>query len=95
MLVFAAIQTSLDLSAAWPFTTDDAYITFRYGRNLAEGAGLTWNPTGPMVEGYSNFLYVLLSALVIASGMSLAMIKWIGLAALAIRSMVGKAAICS
>ncbi len=38
---------------------DDAYIPFRYARNLAEGKGLVLN-AGERVEAYSNFLYVLL-----------------------------------
>ena len=40
------------------FTIDDAYISFRYVRNLLEGHGLVFNP-GEYVEGYSNFLWVL------------------------------------
>ena len=42
---------------AW-FMTDDAFITFRYVRNLLEGHGLVFNP-GERVEGYSNFLWAL------------------------------------
>ena len=42
---------------AW-FLTDDAFISFRYARNLLEGHGLVYNP-GEYVEGYSNFLWVL------------------------------------
>ncbi len=41
------------------FSIDDAYISFRYAKHLAEGLGLTWNPGYPPVEGYSNFLWVL------------------------------------
>ena len=40
------------------FTIDDAYISFRYARNLLEGHGLVFNP-GERVEGYTNFLWVL------------------------------------
>ena len=40
------------------FLTDDAFISFRYARNLLEGHGLVFNP-GEYVEGYSNFLWVL------------------------------------
>jgi hypothetical protein len=40
---------------------DDAYISYRYAGNLASGNGLVFNP-GERVEGYSNFLYVLLIA---------------------------------
>lgn len=38
---------------------DDAYISYRYAQNLAQGNGLVFNH-GERVEGYSNFLYVLL-----------------------------------
>jgi hypothetical protein len=48
-------------------TCDDAFISFRYARNLVEGRGLVFNP-GERVEGYTNFLWVLLSALPIALG---------------------------
>ncbi len=41
---------------------DDAYITYRYAQNLAEGHGLVFNP-GERVEGYSTFLYALLMTL--------------------------------
>src|SRR5205809_1717348 len=42
------------------FTCDDAYISFRYARHLAEGHGLVFNlGESPRVEGYSNFLWVL------------------------------------
>ena len=44
-------------SVAW-FLTDDAFISFRYVRNLLDGHGLVFNP-GEYVEGYSNFLWVL------------------------------------
>lgn len=45
------------------FVCDDAYITFRYGRHLAEGFGLTFNPGfSPPVEGTSSLLWALLSA---------------------------------
>ncbi len=43
------------------FVSDDAFISFRYAQNLAAGKGLEWNP-GYRVEGYSNFLWVLLLA---------------------------------
>lgn len=48
---------ALMASMAW-FLCDDAFISFRYVRNLVEGHGLVFNP-GERVEGYSNFLWVL------------------------------------
>jgi arabinofuranosyltransferase len=47
------------IATAQTWGNDDAYISYRYARNLARGYGLVFNP-GERVEGYSNFLYVLL-----------------------------------
>jgi arabinofuranosyltransferase len=41
------------------FTVDDAYISYRYAENFASGYGLVFNH-GEYVEGYTNFLWVLL-----------------------------------
>jgi len=41
---------------------DDAMISMRYARNFAEGHGLVWNRGEPPVEGYTNFLWVLVMA---------------------------------
>ena len=49
------------------FVCDDAFITFRYARNLASGLGPVWNP-GERVEGYTNFLWMLASAAVLKLG---------------------------
>jgi hypothetical protein len=47
------------------FITDDAYISFRYAYNWAHGLGLRYNlQAEPPVEGYSNFLWVALAAVV-------------------------------
>lgn len=41
------------------FVCDDAFISFRYARNFAEGVGLRYNlGVEPPVEGYTNFLWV-------------------------------------
>lgn len=40
---------------------DDAYISFRYAENLSHGEGLVFN-RGERIEGYSNFLWVLVLA---------------------------------
>jgi arabinofuranosyltransferase len=47
-------------SGVWPI--DDAYITFRYARNLASGLGFVYN-TGQFVLGTSTPLFTLLLAL--------------------------------
>jgi hypothetical protein len=41
---------------------DDAMISMRYARNLANGHGLVWNPGGERVEGYTNPLWVVFMA---------------------------------
>ncbi|MBD3254276.1 MAG: hypothetical protein GF383_04245 [Candidatus Lokiarchaeota archaeon] len=45
------------------FTKDDAFITFRYSKNFVNGHGIVFNRKGDPVEGYSNFLWVLLSTI--------------------------------
>ncbi|MBN1667170.1 MAG: hypothetical protein JW862_08770 [Anaerolineales bacterium] len=40
---------------------DDAFISFRYAENLASGLGLVFN-AGERVEGYTNFLWVIILA---------------------------------
>ena len=47
----------------WAFLCDDAFISFRYARNLARHGSLVYNAE-PLeyVEGYTNFLWVLVLA---------------------------------
>jgi hypothetical protein len=49
----------LGTRAAWFFTIDDAYITFRYSDNFANGHGPVWNVGEDPVEGFTNFLWML------------------------------------
>ncbi len=56
-------------AAYFDFLTDDAYISFRYARNLAEHGELTFN-LGDRVEGFTNFLWTVLLALGIRLGAS-------------------------
>ena len=54
------------LALAWrfDFLCDDAYITFRYARELARGHGLVYDPlVQPPVEGYSEFLWAVVLGL--------------------------------
>lgn len=46
---------------AGPRTIDDAYITFRYARNLAEGFGFVYNPGQPVLGTTTPFYTVLMS----------------------------------
>lgn len=53
---------------AWmAFCYDDAFVSFRYAANLVHGHGLVYNP-GQRVEGYTNFLWTVLMALVLEIG---------------------------
>src|SRR3954469_18824636 len=53
----------LAAAGAFWFVCDDAYISFRYARHLAGGHGLRFNLAEVTpVEGYSNFLWVLIAA---------------------------------
>lgn len=70
ILAWAAVGCVWALYAAWPFTTDDAFITLRYARHWADGDGIRWN-VGELerVEGYSNFLFVALAAAALRLGL--------------------------
>ena len=48
----------LGILAGLEFIKDDAYISFRYAHNLVTGHGLVFN-TGERLEGFTNFLWVL------------------------------------
>ncbi len=61
LVVVTAIFFVLQLRHFSPFMTDDAYISLRYSQRLMQGHGLTWNDMRP-VEGYTNFLWVLVCA---------------------------------
>jgi len=55
-----ALLAALSATHALYFShlADDAYISFRFAANFADGHGLVFNP-GERVMGYSNFLWVL------------------------------------
>ena len=65
------------------FVTDDALITLRYARMLAEGHGLRFNPDGPPVEGFSNFSHVVLGAAATRLGVgaleTVRLVNWLAL----------------
>jgi len=62
------------------FVTDDAYISFRYARNLALHGQLVFN-LGERVEGYTNFLWTVILALGIKLGVGpVALSRFLGVA---------------
>lgn len=68
--ILLAASTALILSTS--FIQDDAYISFRYARNLAAGNGMVWNIGDDQpVQGYTNFLWTALMALPIGWGISI------------------------
>lgn len=62
ILFFAAIAVRLGVYFATHYAVDDAFITFRYAENLANGEGLVYN-LGERVLGTSTPLFTLLIAL--------------------------------
>jgi hypothetical protein len=60
LLVGAMVAFSWDALEIHPHL-DDSYISYRYARNLVEGAGLVWNH-GEYVEGFTNLLWTLMVA---------------------------------
>jgi arabinofuranosyltransferase len=69
-VLVAAFLILLGVAIAWQtrFLIDDAFISFRFARNLVSGNGLVWNPGDMPVEGYTNFLWVLLMSIPIFLG---------------------------
>jgi arabinofuranosyltransferase len=63
----ATLATALLCAWRARWTSDDAYIVFRYASNLADGHGLVFN-AGERVEGYTCFLWTVWCGLGAALG---------------------------
>ena len=50
---------------------EDAYISFRFAQNFVNGHGLVWNIGEEPVEGYTNFLWVMVSAAILKLGLNI------------------------
>lgn len=61
ILAIGIIAALVLLAYCQRLLVDDAFISFRYARNWVDGVGLVFNP-GERVEGYTNFLWVVLLA---------------------------------
>lgn len=70
LLLFAACVGWFlwNVSVYWEAVIDDAYISFRFAENFANGHGFVFNVGGERVEGYSNFTWVVMCALPIRLG---------------------------
>jgi hypothetical protein len=78
VLIAAALFVACS-AVMMPFVPDDAFISFRYAENLTDGHGLVFNDNEQPIEGYSNFLWVLVCALVYKLGFDLAAaMPWVG-----------------
>lgn len=62
-----ALLYALAAAIHYAWTGDDFYIALRYAQNLAAGHGLVFNP-GERVEGYTDFLWVLWTAMGLKTG---------------------------
>ncbi|MCA9594501.1 MAG: hypothetical protein KC776_14355 [Myxococcales bacterium] len=61
VITIASVVLVLHARSFLPFFVDDAFISLRYSARLLAGKGLTWSD-GDKVEGYTNFLWVVLVA---------------------------------
>jgi hypothetical protein len=78
LVVIVAIFVAHSLSLN--FTQDDSFISYRYAKNFISGHGLVFNP-GERVEGYTNFLWIML----------LSLLGWLGLDMVVISRVLGVA----
>lgn len=71
VIALVSIAISIFLLEIWKPAEqmDDAYISYRYAQNLADGNGLVFNKGEP-VEGYTNLSWTLFVALGIKLGLS-------------------------
>lgn len=60
LILSGIVSVILAWTVRW--TSDDAFISFRYARNFANGLGLVFNE-GEKVEGFTNFSWTLLMAI--------------------------------
>ncbi len=71
-IILVAVVAAVLAGGLWYFhyMPDDAYIGMRYAANLSGGEGLVFNP-GERVEGYTNFLWVIILAAAAKAGIPL------------------------
>src|SRR5262245_36057654 len=61
IVLLSVAVLAANASYYYPFLADDALISLRYVQRFLHGLGLTWTDGRP-VEGYSNFLWMMLAA---------------------------------
>jgi arabinofuranosyltransferase len=71
--LYVPLLVAVELALCWYFSRfaliDDAFIAFRYARNLLQGNGLVFN-VGDRTEGYTCFLWVILLSVPMKLGIS-------------------------
>ncbi len=79
LALFAARERQIAGASGFPL--DDAWIHLQFARNLAEGAGFSFNPGAPVAGSTAPLWTLLLAAGAAASSPSLGMVKAFGVAA--------------
>ncbi|WP_144389740.1 hypothetical protein [Phaeobacter sp. 22II1-1F12B] len=70
--VIAGFGTLIAVVNIWRnhlFLHDDAFISLRYAKHFVEHGDLSWN-LGDRVEGYTNFLYVIMTSFMLEMGVT-------------------------
>ncbi len=81
LLAVGVLAFALQLRYVWPFTADDAFITFRYAANWVAGHGPNFNADGPRSEGVTSFGFLLICLIPHALGIDAVLFaKWLGVA---------------
>lgn len=62
IFIISLLLIAYNIYCAWGIPIDDAYTTYRYANNLIKGYGPVYN-FGDRVEGYSNFLWMILNSI--------------------------------
>lgn len=70
LITFLATALMFAHAVALRYTPDDAYVSFRYARNIAQGHGAVFN-IGEQVEGYTSPLWVFTLAALYRLGLSI------------------------
>lgn len=77
-LVLALMAFAICCAVLAPFSVDDAFVTFRYADELAQGNGFRYNAGGPETEGFVSWLWLIASAAAARAGASLpATMAWV------------------
>ncbi len=86
VILFIAILAALFWTVLFfSFTADDAFISFRYGKNLALHHVWNWNPYGTREEAYTSALYTFIAIIPAFFHLSTVIfMKLIGLACIAV-----------